>query len=156
VPKVWNHVSDNLTEPIKAIPVTVDAGFAMTIKVLLVDDNLVFLAAVRKCLATLPGVDVIGEAHDGSAALVHAERLQPDLVLLDIAMPRLNGIEVAKIMLAWPNAPHIVFLSMYDSNDYKAAAQELGALGFVSKSDFVVQLLPIITELLADMPTRTT
>ena len=131
-------------------------GLAVSIKVLLVDDNLTFLAAVRKCLAMVPGVDVIGEAHDGSAALAQAEQLHPDLVLLDIAMPKLNGLEVAKFMQTWTHAPRIVFLSMYDSGDYKAAAQDLGVLGFVSKSDFVVQLLPIITELLASMPQAAT
>lgn len=127
----------------------------MNLKVLLVDDNLVFLAAVRKCLETLPGIEVMGEAHDGRAALIQAQQLNPDLVLLDIAMPKLNGLEVAKIIKGWPNAPRIVFLTMYDSDDYKAAAQDLGVLGYVSKSDFVVQLLPIITELLAAMPQGT-
>jgi DNA-binding NarL/FixJ family response regulator len=126
------------------------------LKVLLVDDNQVFLTAVRKCLATLPGVDVIAEAHDGCAALEKAEQLHPDLVLLDIAMPKLNGLEVARTMQAWPNAPRIVFLSMYDSGHYKSAAHDLGVLGFVSKSDFVVQLLPIISELLTNMPQGTT
>jgi DNA-binding NarL/FixJ family response regulator len=124
----------------------------VSLKVLLVDDNLIFLAAVRKCLATLPGVNVIAEAHNGCAALIQAEQLHPDLVLLDIAMPKLNGLEVARTMQAWPQAPRIVFLSMYDSGYYKAAAHDLGVLGFVSKSDFVVQLLPIISELLAAMP----
>jgi DNA-binding NarL/FixJ family response regulator len=128
----------------------------VSIKVLLVDDNLTFLAAVRKCLATVVGVDVIAEAHDGYAALAKAEQLHPDLVLLDIAMPKLNGLEVARTMQAWPTPPRIVFLSMYDSAHYKSAAHDLGGLGFVSKSDFVVQLLPIISGLLADKPQGST
>ena len=120
------------------------------IKILLVDDNQYFLSAVRRFLIMLPGMEVIAEAHDGLEALSKAEQLQPDLVLLDIGMPELNGIEVARCMQTWPHPPLIVFLSMHDSSEYLDAAHELGVLGFVGKTDFVVGLLPIIRNLVAD------
>jgi len=119
------------------------------IKILLVDDNLTFLTAVRKFLAMLPDTQVIAEAHDGRQALAQAAQWRPDLVLLDIMMPGLTGLEVAKLMQAWPQAPHIVFLSMYDNVSYREVAHELGALGFVGKADFVAELLPIIANLVA-------
>lgn len=119
----------------------------MTIKILLADDNQTFVAAVRKFLDTLPGTEVVGQAQDGREALSKARQLQPNLVLLDISMPELNGLEVARHMRSWPQPPHVVFLSMHDSVDYRAAAQELGAAGFVGKADFVVDLPPIIERL---------
>lgn len=119
----------------------------MTIKILLADDNRTFVSAVRKFLDILPGTEVVGQAHDGRAALTKASQLAPDLVLLDINMPELNGLEVARHMRSWPQPPHLVFLSMHDSVDYRAAALKLGAAGFVGKADFVVDLPPIIERL---------
>lgn len=119
----------------------------MTIKILLADDSHTFVTAVRKFLDILPGTEVVGQAHDGREALSKAGQLAPDLVLLDISMPELNGLEVARCMRSWPQQPHVVFLSMHDSVDYRAAAHELGAAGFVGKADFVVDLPPIIERL---------
>ena len=72
----------------------------VTIKILLVDDNRTFVAAVRQFLGAMPGAEVIGEAYDGHEALVQARQLQPDLVLLDINMPLINGLDVARRLLA--------------------------------------------------------
>lgn len=121
----------------------------MTLKILLVDDNRVFMAAVRKFLDVLPGTRVVGHAHDGADALIKAEELHPDLILLDIAMPTMNGMEVARRIQQWAQPPKIVFLSMHDSVAYQEAALELGALGVVGKSDFVNELLPILESLVA-------
>lgn len=119
----------------------------MTLQILLVDDNLTFLASVKKSLAMVPNTHVMAEAHDGAQALEMAQRLQPDLMLLDIVMPGLGGLEVAKAMQSWPNAPRVLFLSMHDNESYRMAAQSLGTLGLVSKANFVTELLPIIAEL---------
>jgi DNA-binding NarL/FixJ family response regulator len=119
----------------------------MKIKILLADDNRTFIAAVQKFLTILPGTEVVGQAHDGREALRKTGQLVPDLVLLDISMPKLNGLEVARHMRSWPNPPHVVFLSMHDNVDYRAAALALGAAGFVGKADFVVDLPPIIESL---------
>jgi DNA-binding NarL/FixJ family response regulator len=122
----------------------------MTLKILLVDDNLTFLAAVRKFIGLLPGTEIVAEAHDGQVALDLAAQLQPDLMLLDVVMPRMGGLDVAKALRTWVKAPRILFLSMHDNESYKSAAHELGALGFVGKADFVAELLPIIAKLVAE------
>jgi len=116
----------------------------MTTTVLLVDDNQTFLYSVRMFLRMLPNMEVVGEAHDGLAALKQADELQPDLALLDIALPEMNGLEVARKLQALPRPPKIVFLSIHDSPDYRAAASSLGADGYVSKADFVTELFPIM------------
>ena len=122
----------------------------MTLNILLVDDNRTFLVAVRQFLDRLPGAQVVAEAHDGPEALIQAAELRPDLMLLDIGLPTMNGLAVARTMQSWPSAPHITFLSMHDNVAYREAARELGAWGFVGKADFVVDLLPMIEKLVAE------
>lgn len=112
----------------------------MMIRVLLADDNPTFLAAVRQFLSALPATEVAGEAHNGREAMELAARLQPDLVLLDIGMPEINGLEAARRMQQWQSPPCIVFLSMHNSQAYRDAALRVGAAGFISKSDFVDEL----------------
>ncbi len=119
----------------------------MTLKILLVDDNLNFLSSVKHFLAMFPDTQVIAEAHNGHQALALAHALQPDLVLLDIVMPGPNGLEVAKAMQSWPKPPKVVFLSMHDNESYRTAVSTLGVLGLVGKGNFVVELLPIISGL---------
>lgn len=118
---------------------------------MLVDDNKTFLVTVKHFLQWLPEVDVVAEAHDGKAALALAAELAPDLVLLDISMPVMGGLELAPLLNAMGHPPRIMFLSMHDSEAYRTAAQELGAYGYVDKSDFVVQLLPLIDLLISEM-----
>ncbi|MDD2882091.1 MAG: response regulator transcription factor [Rhodoferax sp.] len=123
----------------------------MSLRILLVDDNHTFLTAVSQCLAMLPEADVVGQAHSGADALVQAQVLQPDLVLLDIVMPHMTGLEVAAQMQSWAHSPLILFLSLHDNESYRAAARELGTLGLVGKANFVADLMPIITRLAADL-----
>jgi len=130
----------------------------MRLRILLVDDNPTFLTAVRQCLAMLPEAEVVGQASDGPDALLQAQTLQPDLVLLDIVMPHMTGLEVATHMRTWPNPPRILFLSLHDNEFYRAAARELGAVALVGKANFVADLIPIISGLAASLshsPTAT-
>ncbi len=122
----------------------------MTINILLGDDNRTFLVAVRQFLDRLQGAQVVAEVGDGPQALVQAAELRPDLMLLDIGLPTMNGLAVARTMQSWPSAPHIIFLSMHDNVAYREAARALGAWGFVGKADFVVELLPMIEKLIAE------
>ena len=112
----------------------------MTIRVLLADDNPTFLAAVRQFLSALALTDVAGEAHNGREAMELAASLGPDLVLLDIGMPEINGLEAARRMQQWQDPPQIVFLSMHNGQAYRDAARQVGAVGFISKADFVEEL----------------
>ncbi len=122
----------------------------MSLRILLVDDSHTFLNAVTQCLAMMPEAEVVGQAYDGAEALAKAQALQPDLVLLDIVMPYMTGLEVATQMQTWPKPPRILFLSLHDSESYRTAALELGAVALVGKGNFVADLMPIIARLAAD------
>lgn len=129
-------------------PLTAKQGGAVSaLRILLADDNLTFLASVKKALAMVAHTEVVGEAHDGAQALALAQYLKPDLVLLDIVMPGKTGLEVAKTMQGWPHAPKILFLSMHDNDSYRSAALAMGALGLVGKANFMSELLPIVASL---------
>ena len=120
----------------------------MTLKILLVDDNATYLSAVSNLLGGLAEVEVVGQAHGGREALRLARQLHPDLVLLDVAMPSMNGLEVARTMLGWTKRPRVVFVSMHDGADYRAAANGLGAIAYIGKSDLTSELPPLLQSLL--------
>ncbi len=121
----------------------------MSIKILLVDDNVVFIAAMRHLLARIAGVKVVAQAMDGLEALVTFDQLQPDMVLSDISMPVMTGFELANILQHRPKPPIVIFLSAHDDAQYAANAKELGALALVNKADVVQELLPILQSLVA-------
>jgi DNA-binding NarL/FixJ family response regulator len=126
-------------------------GSPMTLKILLVDDNITFMSAVRHFLDRLAGVSIIGQAHDGKTALAQVRENMPDVVLMDIAMPGMNGLELARALRQAPASPRIIFLSMHDNQEYRAAAHELEA-GFVSKADFVNELIPKLEAMAQGQP----
>lgn len=101
------------------------------IAVLVVDDELIMCAALRHHLEKFPHIEVVGECHDGHAALLAVEKLNPDLVFLDIRMPGLNGLEVAATLDQLESSPQIVFVTAHD--DYALKAFEVGALDYVLK-----------------------
>lgn len=127
----------------------------MTVRTYLVDDNLTFLKAVNGFLAQLPHVEVLGQSTHGFDALARIEQAKPDLVLLDLALPDINGIDVGLSMSFWTQPPHIIILTMHDSAGYMALAQKLGAMAFVNKADFVKELSPLL-ELLGSQASRGT
>ena len=100
------------------------------IRVLLADDHTLVRAGIRGLLQGLPGVEVVGEAGDGHEALRLAETLRPDVVLLDVGMPGLNGLEVAA-RLATRSTPRsaCVILSMHTSEEYVLRALRAGCVG---------------------------
>ena len=118
------------------------------------DDSPTFVAAVKQCLALLHQAEVIGECHDGLEALKKIKALSPDLVLLDVSLPGMGGVEVARTLRCWPQSPDLVFLSMHEAAGYQVMAEELGALAYVNKADFVVQLLPIIDRMAVEQAAR--
>ncbi len=124
----------------------------MSVRILLVDDSPVFLASIRQYLTLLPQAQVVDEAINGQQALAHAAALKPNLVLLDIALPDISGLDVARTMKTWPHSPKVLFLSMHDNESYRQAAQELGAVAFVNKANFVTELPTLIESLAAGQP----
>jgi DNA-binding NarL/FixJ family response regulator len=116
--------------------------------ILIVDDTFEWRAQVREILETQTGLRVIGEACDGLEAIQRAAELNPDLVLLDIAMPRLNGLEAADQIRRTAPRSKIVFLTQERDAEIRLSALAAGALGYVLKTSALRELLPTITEAL--------
>ena len=93
---------------------------------------------------------VVGSVVDGLALLAEAERLQPDVIVLDITMPRLDGIEAARQLRSSRNPARLVFLTVHEDRDFARAALDAGGLGYVVKSRFTSDILPAIRAALAD------
>jgi DNA-binding NarL/FixJ family response regulator len=109
-------------------------------RILVVDDSTDFLESVALLLAAAPGVTVVGSARSGEEALVEVERLQPDLVLMDIGLPGMGGIEATRRIKARDRAPRLLLLTLHDSVEYRRAGEHAGADGFLSKLDFTTAI----------------
>ncbi len=118
-----------------------------TIRLLLVDDSPEFLQAAANFLATDPEIEVVGQARSGQEALDQLAGQRLAIVLMDLAMPGMNGLETTRRIKAQPDAPRVIVLTLYDNPSYRALAQTAGADGFVAKSEFGSQLLPLIHKL---------
>ncbi|MEU0544976.1 response regulator transcription factor [Nocardia sp. NPDC005978] len=103
------------------------------ITVLLVEDQALVRAGFRMVLESQPDLRVVGEAGDGVVALEMAARACPDVVVMDIRMPRLDGIETTRRLLAADRPPRVLVLTTYDLDDYVVAAVRAGASGFLLK-----------------------
>ena len=121
-----------------------------SLRILLVDDSPLFLEAAGQALATDPRIEVVGSALSGQEGVELAAQKQPDLVLVDVAMPGMNGMETTRLLKAQPHAPQVVVLTSYDQQHYRAAAKAVGADHFICKSDFDTQLRPLLEILLAE------
>jgi DNA-binding NarL/FixJ family response regulator len=110
------------------------------VRVLLADDHTLVRAGLRKLLESIPDMDVVGEAGDGLELLELTEKLQPQLVLMDIAMPRLNGLETTgRLVKAWPNI-RVLILSMHQNGEYVRQALRQGAVAYLLKDAAPLEL----------------
>jgi DNA-binding NarL/FixJ family response regulator len=114
------------------------------ITVLLADDHKLVRQGLTAMLQKQPDLQIIGEASDGVEALEMVTTLQPDVILLDVMMPNLNGIEVARQMRQRGLKAHIVFLSMHANASYAVRALHSGALGYVIKDADLSEILQAI------------
>jgi DNA-binding NarL/FixJ family response regulator len=106
----------------------------VTIRVLVVDDQALVRAGIRMLLETQDDLEVVGEAADGTDAISAAARLTPDVVLMDIRMPGVDGIEAARRIIALgPAPPRVVMLTTFDLDEYVFDALTAGASGFLLK-----------------------
>jgi DNA-binding NarL/FixJ family response regulator len=112
---------------------TVNETSSKPIRVLLVDDHTILRQGLRRLLETEPGIQVAGEAKDGREAVDKARELSPDVILMDLAMPALNGLDATRrILKAQPDA-RILVLSMYLDDDYVNQALDAGVSGYLMK-----------------------
>ena len=116
------------------------------ITVVLADDHLIFREGLRALLSAEPDLRIVGEAGDGLEAVQLVERLQPDVLVLDLMMPGLNGDEVARQVSQHVRKTRIVVLSMHTSEAYVLKALRSGAVGYVLKGSGSTELVQAIRE----------
>src|SRR5258706_9424621 len=104
------------------------------LKVLIVDDHEWFRKEIRSFLEHHVGIEIIGEASDGLEAVSYAKVLLPDLVLLDISMPRMNGFEAARQIKEYLPTIKIVIVTIHENETYQAFAELMNVEGFICKS----------------------
>jgi len=119
-----------------------------SVRILVVDDYEPWRDFIANTLKKEPGLEVIGKASDGSAAVQQAHQLKPDLILLDIGLPTLNGIEAATRIQESSPSSKILFVSENRCVDIVDKALSTGATGYVIKSDAAGELLPAIKAVL--------
>jgi DNA-binding NarL/FixJ family response regulator len=114
------------------------------ISILVADDHTLFRDGLRALFASLPGTKIIGEAADGASAVSMAEERQPDIVLMDIQMPGINGIEATRRIVS--ASPHIgvIVVTMFEDDDSVFAAMRAGARGYVLKGAGQEEMLRVI------------
>jgi two-component system response regulator NreC len=122
----------------------------LTLRVLLADDHGIVRRGMRALLESEPGVIVVGEAADGLDALRMAEELRPDLLILDIGMPRLNGIDVAARAQKLQPPPRVIMLSMHADESYVLRALDAGARAYLLKDATDEDLLPALRAVARD------
>ncbi len=117
---------------------------ADAIRVLIVDDHAPFRAGLRALLTSVPEMQVAGEAENGDDAIRAAAKLQPDVILMDIQMPGMNGIEATRLI--YQSSPHIgvIVLTMFEDDDSVFAAMRAGARGYLLKGADQAEILRAI------------
>jgi DNA-binding NarL/FixJ family response regulator len=123
-------------------------GTVKSVRVLVVDDFEPFRRFVCSTLEQRPNLQIVGEVTDGLEAVQKADKLQPDLILLDIGLPTINGIEVARRIREFSPASKILFVSEVRSPEIAEEALNTGAGGYVVKSDAAGELLPAVKAVL--------
>lgn len=103
------------------------------ITVFLVDDHEIFRNGLKQLVDSEPDMEVVGEAGDGETALQTLSSVSPDIIIMDIRMPGINGVETSQIILKQQPDLKILFFSLYDNPEYVARALEMGASGYILK-----------------------
>jgi DNA-binding NarL/FixJ family response regulator len=116
----------------------------MSIRVLLADDHTIVRQGVRLCLEAMGDIDVVAEAEDGQTAVQLAVRLRPDVAVVDLTMPRLNGVEAIRQIKRDAPEVEVVVLSVHDSEAYVVQALRAGAAGYVLKRNAATELVAAI------------
>jgi CheY-like chemotaxis protein len=134
----------NIPTPDGAVAVLENQNTRRIIRILVADDNPTIMGIVKRILNAHAGFEVIGEARDGQHAVSLAESLQPDVIVINVTMPKMSGFEAARrIRIHVPDSA-IVILSSHKDQQFIAEARKAGANGYVEKSDADEQLIRAI------------
>ncbi len=125
-------------------PEVTQSGVPAKIRVLLVDDHTILRAGLRMMIDAQPDIEVVGEASDGRQALVEAQRLQPDVVLMDITMPEMNGIEATRQIKRALDSTRVLILTMHENEEYLFQVLRAGASGYILKEAAGAELISAI------------
>ncbi len=116
------------------------------ITVLLVDDHDGFINAAMRHLRKLEWLDVVGRAANGVEAIERSEALRPDVVLMDLAMPEMGGLQATRLIKTQDAPPFVVIASHFDDSEHRTHALRAGADAFVSKLSYIQEVLPILEQ----------
>lgn len=117
------------------------------LNVLLVDDHEGFINATMRHLRRLEWIKVVGSAGNGLEAIAQCELLQPDAVLMDLAMPEMGGLQATRLIKAQDDPPYVVIASHFDDVEHREHSQRAGADAFVSKLAYIQELVPLLETL---------
>jgi DNA-binding NarL/FixJ family response regulator len=131
--------------PVWAQPIRSGTMDLVPVRVLIVDDHESFRSSARLLLEA-EGYEVIGEAETGASGLDAAAELQPDVILLDVHLPDVDGFDVAARLATGPGAPRVVITSSRDASDFGPLIQRSGALGFVPKNELSGEALAALLD----------
>ena len=125
----------------------IDVGSQMPkLTVLIVDNSWEFRHLLKRLLRSSSEIEIIGEAENGRQALDLTRLLQPDVVLMDVRMPRLNGLESTKLLKKEMPDTEVIVLSLHDIEEYREEALANGACRYIVKRNMVNELIPAIHE----------
>ncbi|MEM7595120.1 MAG: response regulator transcription factor [Cyanobacteria bacterium P01_A01_bin.83] len=116
----------------------------MIIKILLADDQRLIREGIKAILKQEPKIKVVGTAQDGKSAIAQVKKLQPDIVLIDIEMPKMNGITATKYICQCLPSTKVIILTSHQNDDYLAQAIEAGASGYLLKNSLLRELTQAI------------
>jgi DNA-binding NarL/FixJ family response regulator len=132
---------------IKVLAGAANMGTMEKLRILVVDDHQEIRKGVRALLSSQSDWIVCGEAEDGIEALEKAKELRPDIILMDVSMPRMDGIEATRILSRELPESGVVIVSQNDRAIVSTQAESAGALAFIAKSELALRLTPTIAEI---------